>query len=179
LASHQSVTLAEDLVTTNKISQNLHAELLLHHLGEEAGDDGSTAQGERVVRAFLLKAGLLPDDFVFFDGSGLSGHDLATPRAQAKLLLYAMSQPWGALYKSSLPIAGVDGTLSARFLKSPLKGKVWAKTGTTGESRALAGYVECVSGKTVVFSIMVGNHPPGTADREVMDRIVEAIAAAN
>jgi D-alanyl-D-alanine carboxypeptidase/D-alanyl-D-alanine-endopeptidase (penicillin-binding protein 4) len=57
---------------------------------------------------------------------------------------------------------------------------VWAKTGTLGEARALSGYVECASGRTVIFSIMVGNHLPQTsADREVMDRIVTAIAAAD
>jgi D-alanyl-D-alanine carboxypeptidase/D-alanyl-D-alanine-endopeptidase (penicillin-binding protein 4) len=40
--------------------------------------------------------------------------------------------------------------------------------------------VECASGRTVIFSIMVGNHLPGTnTDRDVMDRIVAAIAAAN
>ena len=49
-----------------------------------------------------------------------------------------------------------------------------------GEARALSGYLECASGKTVIFSIMVGNHLPGTSDdREVMDKIVAAIAAAN
>ena len=34
-----------------------------------------------MVRAFLEKAGIDKDDFVFFDGSGLSGHDLVAPRA--------------------------------------------------------------------------------------------------
>ncbi|SNT33309.1 D-alanyl-D-alanine carboxypeptidase / D-alanyl-D-alanine-endopeptidase (penicillin-binding protein 4) [Granulicella rosea] len=180
LATHRSHPLNDDIVMTNKVSQNLHVELLLHHLGMQYGEDGSTAQGVRVVRAFLLRAGLDPQDFVFFDGSGMSGHDLVTPRAAAKILLYATKQPWGELYRSSLPIAGVDGTLEGRFAKSPLKGKLHAKTGTTGESRALSGYVECASGRTVVFSIMVGNHPPSTSfDRTVMDKIVEAIAAGN
>ena len=183
LAVHQSVTVAEDVVVTNKLSQNLHAELLLHQLGVAFSDDqdgGSTAQGARVVRQFLLNAGIDADDFVFFDGSGLSGHDLVTPRATARLLQYASGQPWFADWKSSLPVGGVDGSLEERFAKAPLKGKVFAKTGTLGEARALSGYLECASGKTVIFSIMVGNHLPQThADRDVMDRIVAAIAAAN
>jgi len=74
----------------------------------------------------------------------------------------------------------VDGSLTGRFTKEPLLGHVFAKTGTLGEARALSGYLECASGKTVVFSILVGNHAPGSsADRDVMDRIVTAIAAAN
>ena len=61
-----------------------------------------------------------------------------------------------------------------------MKARVFAKTGTLGEARALSGYLECASGKTIIFSILCGNHAPGsTADREVMDRIVAAIAAAN
>lgn len=180
VTTHPSGTLAEDVVMTNKVSQNLHAELLLHHLGLQYGEDGSTAQGVRVVRAFLLKVGVQPEDFVFFDGSGMSGHDLVTPRSVAKVLTYATTQPWGAVYRTSLPIAGVDGTLEGRFVKSPVRGRLSAKTGTTGESRALSGYLQCASGRTVVVSVMVGNHPPSTSfDRTVMDKVVEAIAAGN
>jgi D-alanyl-D-alanine carboxypeptidase/D-alanyl-D-alanine-endopeptidase (penicillin-binding protein 4) len=124
--------------------------------------------------------GIDPDDFVFFDGSGLSGHDLVTPRATVRLLQYASGQPWFADWRRSLPVGGVDGSLEGRFTKAPLKGKVFAKTGTLGEARALSGYVECASGKTVIFSIMVGNHAPqSSADRDAMDKIVAAIAAAN
>ena len=73
----------------------------------------------------------------------------------------------------------MDGTLENRFKEAPLTGHVFAKTGTLGESRALAGYVDCASGKQVIFSIMVDNHEPGSsADRVVMDKIVAAIAAA-
>ena len=177
---HPSPTLLEDVIVTNKESQNLHAELLLRQLGKAYGRDGSIAQGARVVRQFLLNAGLDQDDFIFYDGSGLSGHDLVTPAAVAKLLQFASTQPWFSDWKKSLPVGGVDGSLTNRFTRPPLKGHVFAKTGTLGEARALGGYVECASGRTVILSILVGNHPPGTnADREVMDRMVAAIAAAN
>jgi D-alanyl-D-alanine carboxypeptidase/D-alanyl-D-alanine-endopeptidase (penicillin-binding protein 4) len=182
LASHQSPTLIDDLTLTNKVSQNLHAELLLHHLGRATFcDKGSTVEGARLVRAFLTaKVGIDGNDFVFYDGSGLSGHDLVTPRATVRLLQYAQGQPWFADWKASLPVGGEDGSLASRFGKAPLKDHVFAKTGTLGEARALSGYVDCASGRTVIFSIMVGNHAPGTnADRDVMDKIVAAIAAAN
>jgi D-alanyl-D-alanine carboxypeptidase/D-alanyl-D-alanine-endopeptidase (penicillin-binding protein 4) len=133
----------------------------------------------RVVRQFLINAGIDKDDFVFYDGSGLSSHDLVTPRATAKLLQFATTQPWFADWKSSLPVGGEDGSLEERFAKPPLKDHVFAKTGTLGEARALSGYLDCASGRTVIFSIMVGNHLPGSsADRDVMDKIVAAIAAA-
>jgi D-alanyl-D-alanine carboxypeptidase/D-alanyl-D-alanine-endopeptidase (penicillin-binding protein 4) len=181
MASHRSAELREDVGVTNKVSQNLHAELLLHQLGATVAGEGSTAQGSRVVRAFLTtKVGIDAEDFVFFDGSGLSGHDLVTPRATARLLQYATAQPWFADWKKSLPVGGEDGSLMSRFPKPPLAGHVFAKTGTLGEARALSGYLECVSGRTVIFSIMVGNHAPrSNADRDAMDKVVAAIAAAN
>ena len=77
-------------------------------------------------------------------------------------------------------MGGEDGSLVERFGKAPMKDRVFAKTGTLSEARALSGYVECASGRTVIFSIVVGNHMPQTSgDRTVMDKIVAAIAAAN
>jgi D-alanyl-D-alanine carboxypeptidase/D-alanyl-D-alanine-endopeptidase (penicillin-binding protein 4) len=180
LASHTSAPLAEDVVLTNKVSQNLHAELLLHNLGRFAPcGSGSIVDGARLIRANLLHAGLDPDDFLFFDGSGLSDHDLIAPRAAAKFLAYVAQQPWFALWKASLPDAGEDGTLSGRFPDPPVKDHVFAKTGTLGESRALSGYLDAASGRTVIFSILVDDHTPATpADRVTMDKIVTAIAAA-
>ena len=176
LATHRSPTLLEDVTVTLKVSQNLHAELLLRHLGQAIGENGSTAQGTRVLRQFATGAGLSPNDFVLDDGSGLSTHDLVAPRALTQLLVYAARQPWFAGFKAALPVAGVDGSLAGRFAGA-LKGRVVAKTGTLGESRTLSGYLTGNSGATVVFSVMVDNHlPTTTADRTLMDRIVEVIA---
>lgn len=180
LAQHQSPVLIEDMVVTNKVSQNLHAEMFLHNAGAAVLGDGSTVNGARVVRALLEHAGVDKDDYVFFDGSGLSGHDLVTPRATARLLQYAATQSWFADWKRSLPVGGEDGSLVERFGKAPLKDHVFAKTGTLGEARALSGYLDCASGKAVIFSIMVSAHTPrSNVDREAMDRIVGLIAAAN
>ena len=180
LASHTSAPLAEDVVLTNKVSQNLHAELFLHNLGRLATcGSGSIVDGARLIRANLLHAGLDADDFIFFDGSGLSEHDLVAPRAMVTFLAYAAKQPWFAQWKASLPDAGEDGTLDARFPDPPLKGHLFAKTGTLGEANALSGYLEAASGRTLIFSIFVDDHTPAThAARVTMDKIIAAIAAA-
>jgi D-alanyl-D-alanine carboxypeptidase/D-alanyl-D-alanine-endopeptidase (penicillin-binding protein 4) len=179
LAEHASPPLLDDITLTLQRSQNLHAEIMLRNISA-VKDCGSTlAHSLRWVRAFWVHAGLDPDDFVFYDGSGLGTKDLVTPRATAQLLAYAATQPWFAQWKAALPIGGVDGTLEDRFTQAPLKGHVFAKTGTLGESRALSGYLDAASGKQVIFSILVDNHTPGTsADRVVMDKIVTAIAAS-
>jgi D-alanyl-D-alanine carboxypeptidase/D-alanyl-D-alanine-endopeptidase (penicillin-binding protein 4) len=178
LATSNSVAVAEDIKVINKVSQNLHAELLLRLLGKIYGKEGSFAQGTRVVRQFMLGAGVDDNDFFFYDGSGLSLDDRITPRAFTQLLTYAARQPWGLAWRWSLPVAGVDGTLVNRFRNSPLKGRVWAKTGTHNEVSALTGYLDSASGKTVAFSILVNGHRPGNdLEAQAIDRIVEAIGA--
>jgi D-alanyl-D-alanine carboxypeptidase/D-alanyl-D-alanine-endopeptidase (penicillin-binding protein 4) len=177
---HNGPPLADDIKLTLKVSQNLHAEAMLHILGKTYGTDGSTAQGVRVVRQFLISAGVDPGDFLFYDGSGLSSHDLVTPRATATFLAFAAKQPWFPAWKASLPESGEDGSLAVRFPDPPLKDHLFAKTGTLGESRGLSGYLDAVSGRPLIFSIYVDTHTPVTsADRAAMDKIVTAIAANN
>ncbi len=179
LASRVSPPLSEDVTLTLKISQNLHAEMMLRRLGAAFGSEGSFEQGVRVVRQYLLHAGLDSDDFTFYDGSGLSAKDLVTPRATAQFLAFAAKQPWFPAWKAALPEGGEDGTLDARFPNPPLRDHLFAKTGTLGESRALSGYLDAASGRTIIFSIFVDDHTPATsADRVAMDKIIAAIAAA-
>ena len=46
-----------------------------------------------------------------------------------------------------------------------------------GESRALAGYLQCTDSSRLAFAILVDDHLPGNpADRETMDQIVAIIA---
>jgi D-alanyl-D-alanine carboxypeptidase/D-alanyl-D-alanine-endopeptidase (penicillin-binding protein 4) len=179
LARHVSHPLVEDITVINKVSDNLHAELLLRLLGKIHGSDGSFEQGTRVIRQFLLGAGVDDGDFFLYDGSGMSPQDQISPRAYTRLLTYAARQPWGPAWRQTLPIGGVDGTLASRFKDAPLRGRIWAKTGTLNEVTALSGYLQANSGKTLAFCILVNARRPGSdAEQQAIDRIVEAIAAA-
>lgn len=179
LASHRSVPMEQDMTVINKASENLHAELLLRLLGKVHAADGSFAQGTRVLRQFLINTGVDSGDFFLYDGSGMSVDDRMAPRAFTKLLAYASKQSWGAEWRETLPVAGLDGTLAHRFSNSPVKGRVWGKTGTLNEVNALSGYVTTATGKTLVFSILVNGRRPGSeVEDQAIDRIVEAIAAA-
>jgi D-alanyl-D-alanine carboxypeptidase/D-alanyl-D-alanine-endopeptidase (penicillin-binding protein 4) len=179
LGMHFSVPVAEDITVINKTSQNLHAELLLRLLGKVLGSAGSFEEGTRVVRQFLVNAGVDDNSFFLYDGSGMSPDDRMSPRAFTGLLSYASKQYWGEPWRATLPVAGVDGTLRARFTDSPLKGHMWAKTGTLNEVNTLSGYLTAASGKTLAFSILVNGRRPGSdADAKAVDKIAEAIAAA-
>jgi len=176
LASYESQPLAQDLKVINKVSQNLHAELMLRLLGREKGNGGTIEAGLEVVRAFLSQAGIHPDEFVFYDGSGLSRQNLVTPHALVRLLQYADTQPWGAKFLDTLPVAGLDGSLSERFRGTSPQGRVQAKTGSLGHVNSLSGYATTLSGDRVAFSIMANNHTlPNKRALDTIDQIVSTI----
>jgi serine-type D-Ala-D-Ala carboxypeptidase/endopeptidase (penicillin-binding protein 4) len=158
LAEHFSAPLLDDVRVTNKVSENLHAELALRLAGKLRGYGGSFEGGVAAVKQFLLQAGLKEDEFTFLDGSGLSRRDLVTPAATVQLLIYAARQPWGPAFEESLPVSGVDGSLSERFQKTPAVGLVHAKTGSLSHVNALSGYGQTQSGKRFVFSIFCNDH---------------------
>jgi serine-type D-Ala-D-Ala carboxypeptidase/endopeptidase (penicillin-binding protein 4) len=176
LASHESAPVLQGMTVINKVSQNLHAEMLLRLLGRERGAGGTIEGGLEVLRSFSLQAGIQSDEYVFYDGSGLSRQNLATPEAVLKLLRYAAEQPWFEAYRDTLPIAGVDGSLAYRFRGSVANGRVQAKTGSLGSVNALSGYATTLSGERVAFSIIANNHNlPSSRALQSIDAIVEAL----
>ena len=178
LASYQSKPLVEDVRVINKVSQNLHAEILLRLLGREKGTAGSVEGGMEVLRGFLNTAGVPRDQYVFYDGSGLSRQNLVAPHAVVQLLRYAATQPWGTIFHDTLPTAGVDGSLADRFAGIPVKGRVFAKTGSLGGVKSLSGYAVTARGESVAFSILSNNfNLPDKRVLETIDSIVGEIVA--
>ncbi len=176
LATYESQPLAQDLRVINKVSQNLHAELMLRMLGRERGNNGSVAAGLEVMRGWLLQAGIRPEEYAFFDGSGLSRQNLVTPHAVVKLLTYASQQAWASLFADTLPVGGVDGTLTQRFKSSDLLGRVKGKTGNLSHVNSLSGYATTVKGERIVFSIMANNHNLQTKRAlDIIDQVVQAV----
>lgn len=157
LAEHVSVPLGDAIKLINKISQNLHTEMLLRTV---AGQNGVWNTAEDLVKIpadFYAAAGIAPDDVIQTDASGLSRHDLVTPRAIVTLLTYAQKQPWFGPYYASLPVAGVDGTLEDRMKNTPAAGRIHAKTGSVEHVRTLSGFAETPSGRRLIFSILSNN----------------------
>jgi len=176
LASYESKPLIEDVRVINKVSQNLHAEILLRLLGREKGTAGTVEGGLEVLRGFLNKAEVPPDQYVFYDGSGLSRQNLVTPNAVVQLLRYAAAQPWGDSFRDTLPVAGVDGSLSERFKNGNLQGRVHAKTGALGGVKTLSGYATTDRGEQIAFSILTNNFSlPGKRVTDAIDDVVAAI----
>jgi len=176
LASYESKALLQDIRVINKVSQNLHAEILLRLLGRERGNAGTVEGGLEVLRGFLTKAGVSSDEYVFYDGSGLSRQNLVTPHAIVQLLRYCSTQLWGADYKATFPVAGVDGSLTERFTSPRLRNRIMAKTGALGGVKALSGYATTDAGQVVAFSILSNNfNLPAKRVTDAIDQLVQAI----
>jgi serine-type D-Ala-D-Ala carboxypeptidase/endopeptidase (penicillin-binding protein 4) len=176
LASYESKPLLQDVRVINKVSQNLHAEILLRLLGREHGNAGTIEGGLEVLRGFLTQAGISSDQYVFYDGSGLSRQNLVTPHAVVQLLRYSSTQPWGADYKATFPVSGVDGSLSERLSSPRMQGRIMAKTGSLGGVKTLSGYATTDAGQNVVFSILSNNfNLPSKRVTDAIDELVQAI----
>ena len=175
LAEYQSPPLSEDIQVINKVSQNLHAEILLRLLGREKGTGGTVQAGLEVVRGFLNNAGISSDDYAFYDGSGLSRQNLVTPHAVVQLLQFASRQNWGEEFRDSLPVAGVDGSMADRCKNLEPEAHVYGKTGALGGIKTLSGYAATAKGELLGFSVMANNFSlPGKRVNDAIDSIVEA-----
>jgi D-alanyl-D-alanine carboxypeptidase/D-alanyl-D-alanine-endopeptidase (penicillin-binding protein 4) len=170
--------LAEDLALTNKVSQNLHSELLLRRVGLQNGT-GSIADGLAAVGSMLERAGVPRTAYDLSDGSGMSTYNRLAPRGVVAFLRWVAAQPWGAAWRETLPIGGVDGTLARRFKGTALERRLFAKTGTLNATNALSGYLTAKSGRTLIFSAYANDVPEGANATRAMDAALELIAAEN
>jgi D-alanyl-D-alanine carboxypeptidase/D-alanyl-D-alanine-endopeptidase (penicillin-binding protein 4) len=178
LAKIESPPLATLLVETNQESNNLYAEVLLRTLGSFRHDTlPSTTQtaelGLKTLKETLTALGVDPQSYSLVDGSGLSRQNLVSPEAIAQTLKRMAQMPQATIYRASLPTAGVNGTLSQRFLNTAAQGNLQAKTGTLTGVSALSGYLDVPGYQPLVFSIMVNQSDQSpTTQRQAIDEIV-------
>lgn len=175
--------MADVVRRTNKESDNLGAELLLRllptfesgaALSSRAVDDGLAA-----LREDLRALGLDPSGYRLSDGSGVSHYTLVSAEALVRTLvaMHARGGRASEVFRESLPVAGVDGTLARRMRGTAAEGRVRAKTGTISGVSNLAGYVDTVSGRRLAFAVLVQDFVGSSAPwRDVQDRLCAALA---
>jgi len=172
LASHASPPLSKVVREINKRSQNLHAEMLLRLLGQRVKGEGSPAAGHAALADFLDRIGVARGSWALQDGSGLARTNLLTAHGLADLLVAMDRHPLAAVFRDSLPVAGVDGTLEKRLRDSPAHGRIAAKTGSLRQAHALAGYATTRAGDRLVFVILVNHHTvPGAEALAAIDEM--------
>ena len=177
---HLSPPLGEMLALFLKRSQNLYGETLVRALARNRGKRGSFGGGRRVLHRDLEALGIDPRSYVFADGSGLSRHDLLSPRLLVRLLSAMRQSEHWETWRAALPIAGRDGTLRRRMKGTAAEGRVRAKTGTIENVRGLSGYLTTADGEPFVFSFLVNAHLRSTKEtEEITDGALALLAAVD
>jgi len=171
----QSAPLRDILPMLLKPSQNQIAEAFLRTLGLERTGVGTADSGRKVVERQFAEWKIPADGFVVRDGSGLSRNDYLSPEAIVDILDVMRRSPNFDLYYQSLPIAGVDGTISTRMRGTPAENNLHAKTGTLPMVRSLSGYVRTASGRLLEFSILCNGW---VAPQAEVDRVADSIGVA-
>jgi len=167
VATRESAPFAEALRVVFKLSQNDHAEMLLHSMAAAAGEHG-VAAGLRRQRDILVELGVPAAEATFGSASGGDSADSVTPRATVALLRAMAARPEAAAFLDALPVLGVDGTLRDTVdAAHPARGRVQAKSGTLVfadagggvalRSKALAGYVTTRSERRIAFAFFLND----------------------
>jgi serine-type D-Ala-D-Ala carboxypeptidase/endopeptidase (penicillin-binding protein 4) len=173
IASYTSPPLIQLLQVTDKVSQNLFAELILREVGHAMRHSGTRDAGLEELDAFIAGMGAAKDDARFEDGSGLARNVMVTPRLLTRLLVQMHAGKDRDDWVSLLPIGGEDGSLRRRFAdaKGGATG-IRAKTGSLSRALALSGYAESKTYGRVAFSILVNDFAaPQNEVRAWIDKI--------
>jgi serine-type D-Ala-D-Ala carboxypeptidase/endopeptidase (penicillin-binding protein 4) len=167
------------LAQTNKTSDNLYAELILRAMASKYyGRRASAQNGIVLIDSLISLSGLNAKDYRLVDGSGLSFYNLVSTQLITNVLKYIFDKQSKIFreFFNSLPIAGIDGTLSTRLKGTNVMGKVHAKTGTLSGVSTLSGYIQSKNNHLIAFSIMIQNYV-GSAEqaRHIQDKLCELI----
>ena len=197
LLSHQGIQLSDAVKDINKFSNNVMARQLFLTLAlEKSTHPASTYESSRVIKNWLQQLNLDMANLVLENGAGLSNIERITPDEMTQLLIYSVKSKYRDIFLSSLPIAGVDGTMKhrlldvmRRFLSNPSsigqpifkpdplfpqalqQPGALIKTGTLSNVRSIAGYVVSQSGQVYAISSMI-NHPKAAGGLSVQDALL-------
>jgi D-alanyl-D-alanine carboxypeptidase/D-alanyl-D-alanine-endopeptidase (penicillin-binding protein 4) len=145
--------------------------------GRVADFTGAAAAISGVLRDLDLDTGVAT-----VDGSGLSPRNQITPLGLARMVALdaAGKRPELRTVISGMPVGGLTGTLSERFLIPATRagaGMVRAKTGTLNQVNTLAGLAYDTNGRLLSFAFMANEVTDGEAAKAALDRLASTLAA--
>jgi D-alanyl-D-alanine carboxypeptidase/D-alanyl-D-alanine-endopeptidase (penicillin-binding protein 4) len=160
-----------------KMSDNFYAESMFYQTAASTGRHPATAEDARnITRKLINRVGLNASNYRIADGSGLSLYNYVTAELLVRLLRHAWRTPLiSKALMPSLPVAGVDGTLKTRMLKTAAQGNVRAKTGTLTGISSLAGYCTAPNGHELAFAIINQGILDKTSGKAFQDRVCRVL----
>jgi D-alanyl-D-alanine carboxypeptidase/D-alanyl-D-alanine-endopeptidase (penicillin-binding protein 4) len=157
IATRTSPPLVQILQVIEKVSQNLHAELMLREVARVTRGAGTRESGLQELGTWLAGIGIKTEEWRAEDGSGLSRNDQVSPRAVTRLLRAMAASKNGTQWLSLLPVGGEDGTLEHRLCCVSDGRLVRAKTGSLTRAITLSGYADSRTRGRLAFSILINN----------------------
>ncbi len=155
--TYDSVGLGEVIRLTNKFSNNLMARHLFLTLGKERfGAPATLDKGARAIAEWAREHTLDLQDIEIDNGSGLSRTTHISALQMAGVLGAAYHSRYAPEFIASLPMAGVDGTMKSRMRNAPA-GSVRLKTGHLDDVSGVAGYVQTLTGKTLILVSLIND----------------------
>lgn len=179
IASHQSPFLSDIIKVINKKSQNLYADHLLFELGQQYKGNANWDTGCDALNDFWSQK---INGFTgsFYDGSGLSPFNTFCCGDMVELLAYMNECEHAAIYKNSLAVGGVDGTLKRIWKDEDVKGFVLGKSGSMNGVLGYAGYFSSKNGKQYAFCIIVNHFTESFSDiRTGIEEVISELIRNN
>ena len=170
-----SQPLTEVITNINKFSNNLMARQLLLTIGQiKKGAPGTRDSGIHAIKEWLNSIGISAPELVMDNGAGLSRDTRVSVKTMAEMLEHAWHSPLQPEFMSTLPLAGVDGTMRKRLRGKIEEGSIRIKTGLLNGARAMAGYVTSVNERHYVV-VSIQNYPgiQNTTGTLIQDEILK------
>ena len=147
-----------EVTVTNEHSVNWRSSKLLRRIGGKIYNHNSKDAGVQAILEFWKAKGLVTRGMYFDDGNGLSRNNAISPKQLVDALYIMTNSKYFLPFYESLPIAGITGTLHKALRGTEAEGRVRAKTGTIAGVKSFAGYVKSVSGRELIFAIIVNDY---------------------
>jgi len=144
-----------EIMVTNLMSINWRSSRILKKIGGEVYQKHTTSAGAKAILEFWKAKGIDTRGMYFDDGNGLSRNDAISPRQLVDVLYVMQSSPYFKYFFESLPLSGITGTLRKAMKGTPAQGRIRAKTGTIASVKSFAGYAHTLSGRNLIFAIIV------------------------
>ena len=147
-----------EVTVTNEHSVNWRSSKLLRRIGGKVYNHNTKDAGVQAILEFWKAKGLDTKGMYFDDGNGLSRNNAISPKQLVDALYIMTNSKYFLPFYESLPIAGLTGTLHKALKGTAAEGRVRAKTGTIAGVKSFAGYVKSVSGRELIFAIIVNDY---------------------
>jgi D-alanyl-D-alanine carboxypeptidase len=147
-----------EVTVTNQHSVNWRSSKLLRRIGGKLYNHTTKDAGVQGILQFWKSKGLDTKGMYFDDGNGLSRNNAVSPKQLVDALYIMTNSKYFLPFYESLPIAGLTGTLHKAMKGTAAEGRVRAKTGTIAGVKSFAGYVKSLSGKELIFAIIVNDY---------------------